>query len=205
MIGLAIFARDPAERGKTRLQLDPTSATELYEAMLADVVGKLAQVRAPLSASLWYAHGIGPDFGLPTRAQKGDGLGARMRHAFATMLATHSAVIIVGSDSPTLPARCIDQAVSALEHHDLVLGPSADGGYYLIGARRVPSFDDVRWSCSTTFADTAAANDGAHALEPWYDVDRPDDLRLLATHLALDPAAAPRTAAAIRRRAEELW
>ena len=194
---LAIFARDPRDRVKTRLGLAPERASRLYAAMLSDVVGKVAALQSAVTPSLWYADALGPDFGLPCHLQRGDQLGARMRHALSTLLATHDAVVIVGTDSPTLPARCIDAAVTSLAAHDLVLGPTADGGYYLIGARRVPSFDDVRWSSRTTYEDTVRANDRAHALEPWYDVDRPEDLRVLGAHLALDPEAAPHTAALI--------
>lgn len=198
MTALAIFARAPSERVKTRLQLPAEQASALYGAMLSDVVDK---TRTYEHASLWYASTMGPDFGLPTHRQRGDDLGARMRFTISTLLATHESVLIVGTDAPTLPRRCIDAALRAVEEHDLVLGPSADGGYYLIGARRTPSFDDVQWSSTTTLRDTVAANDRAFLLEPWYDVDRPDDLRLLATHLRLDPTAAPATSAAL----DSIW
>lgn len=192
MTGLAIFARAPAERVKTRLLLDPKRATRLYAAMLEDVVDTARRVSSELQ--VWYADAIGPDFGLVTHHQRGDDLGARMQHALATLLESHESAILIGSDAPTLPERCIRAAIDALHDHSLVLGPSADGGYYLIGARRVPSFESVRWSTSTTLADTCAANPGAHCVEPWYDVDRPADLTLLSTHLRLDPEAAPVTA-----------
>ena len=193
MTAVAIFARAPEERVKTRLGLAPARATRLYAAMLQDVVATVREVSA--APELWYADALGPDFGLPLRNQRGPDLGARMAHAFEQMLQSHTAAIIVGSDAPTLPARCIDSAVAALRDHDLVLGPSADGGYYLIGARRVPSFAGVRWSSASALADTERANPAARRVEPWYDVDRPEDLSLLAMHLRLDPDAAPATAA----------
>lgn len=188
---LVIYARDPTERVKTRLKLAPDKATELYAAMLHDVVNNLRG----FEPELWYANNIGPDFGLETRAQQGADLGARMANTFDVLLAHHPSVIIVGSDAPTLPPRCVEQAQQALRQHNVVLGPSADGGYYLIGARQAtPSFAAVRWSSSHTLADTLRANADACCIEPWYDVDRPDDLRLLAAHLAEDPSAAPATA-----------
>ncbi len=192
---LVIYARDPSERVKTRLRLSPENATELYAAMLQDVVNNLRG----FDPELWYATNMGPDFGLQTRSQEGVDLGGRMANTFDVLLTQHESVIIVGSDAPTLPQRCVQHAAEALRHHDVVLGPSADGGYYLIGARGVPSFADVRWSSSHTLADTLRANPGAHCIEPWYDVDRPDDLHLLAAHLAEDPSAAPATAAVLNR------
>jgi hypothetical protein len=69
----------------------------------------------------------------------------------------------------------------------------------LVGAGVVPRFDAVRWSSVHALADSLLSNPGAAVLEPWYDVDDVDDLRLLRLELALQPNAAPRTAAMLTR------
>ena len=108
-------------------------------------------------------------------------------------------MVLIGSDSPTLPLRLLHRAFAALENHDAVLGPTPDGGYYVIGFRRgmAVRLAGVRWSTSNALADTLArlleANMRYAILPPWYDVDTSEDLRLLKTHLSLDPEAAPQT------------
>ena len=70
-------------------------------------------------------------------AQRGEGLGERLAGVFATLFAAGAAAVVaVNSDSPALPPEYLAQAFRELSSHDLVLGPAADGGYYLIGAGR---------------------------------------------------------------------
>ncbi len=129
---------------------------------------------------------------------QGDGdLGARMARAIATHVAT-GPVVIIGSDAPTLPRAHVHEALDALMACDVVIGPSDDGGYYLIGARvAVPElFADVRWSTPAVLATTLERLAGrAHALlPPWHDVDSADDLERLKRELAtLSPSVAPAT------------
>lgn len=89
------------------------------------------------------------------RVPQGDGdLGARMLRAL-NRASPGAPVIVVGSDIPELDARHIRQALAALARHDLVFGPSLDGGFYLVGARVPPAaglFADVTWSAPTTLA-----------------------------------------------------
>lgn len=196
-IAVAVFTKVPvAGRVKTRLQpvLGPEGACALHRAMLRDTLDKLA--RTPFAVELWVDEGRWPDAGLPTFVQRGGDLGERMAAAFAAMLERADAAIIVGSDAPTLPLRCLHAAAAHLRRSDAVLGPACDGGYYLIGAREVPRFEAVRWSTRHALRDTERTLD-ARRLEPWYDVDRPDDLRLLRTHLRMQPRAAPHTARAL--------
>ncbi len=192
-IAVAVFAKVPVPgRVKTRLQpaLGADRACALYRAMLHDTLDKLAQTS--FAVELWVAGGMGPRRGLPTFAQRGSDLGERMAGAFAAMLGRADAALIVGSDVPTLPLRCLHAAAAHLRRGDAVLGPASDGGYYLIGAREVPSFEAVRWSTCHALADTERTL-RARRIEPWYDVDRPDDLRLLHAHLSLQPSDAPHT------------
>ncbi|MCA9578536.1 MAG: DUF2064 domain-containing protein [Polyangiales bacterium] len=92
----------------------------------------------------------------------------------------------------------LQRPASGLHLPELCFVPVADGGYVVVGARGAPpSFEDVRMGTRHALADTLRVNAGrAHVrLPPWYDVDRPADLRLLRLHVRLDPRVAPHTAA----------
>jgi glycosyltransferase A (GT-A) superfamily protein (DUF2064 family) len=110
-------------------------------------------------------------------------------------------VVIVGSDSPSLPADRLRTAVHLLRSGgvDGVIGPSEDGGYYLLGLH-VPCpelFVGVAWSTERVLAETleraARAGRRLAVLAPWYDVDTMADLRRLAAELRVTEAGAPRT------------
>ena len=97
--------------------------------------------------------------------------------------------MLIGSDSPTLPADYIQQAFERLQQHDAVLGPTEDGGYYLIGIRDAvpPVFDGVQWGSPQVWRQTV---DRLHeskvrfaTLPTWYDVDVLDDLERLQAEL----------------------
>jgi rSAM/selenodomain-associated transferase 1 len=118
--------------------------------------------------------------------QIGDDLGSRMNQAFETLFAqgyTHG--LIVGTDTPSLPLERFQQALAALESHDLVLGPALDGGYYLIGLNRpIPGlFTEIPWSTEQVLALTqekaGALGLKTALLAPWRDVDTIDDLQAL--------------------------
>ncbi|MGF1469408.1 MAG: TIGR04282 family arsenosugar biosynthesis glycosyltransferase [Sandaracinaceae bacterium] len=211
-VELAIFAKAPTPgRVKTRLapRLGDDGAAALYAAFLRDVVAKAA---GRLPYRLWAADG--PDLeglealglgGLPPRVQLGGTLGRRMAEALDAGLAAAPRSLLVGSDLPTLPASYLERARDALARADVVLGPAADGGYYLIGTRTrgLDLEGPIRWSSPFALRDTVRAlraqGRSVTLVGPWYDVDRPEDLRLLDLHLTLDPGAAPRTARERRR------
>ena len=118
-------------------------------------------------------------------------LGARMMAAFESTLAAHSRVLLVGSDCPALTARHLRQAERALrEGADAVLGPCEDGGYALIGLKRVDAklFEGITWGGESVAADTRARLAGVgwrwQELETLWDVDRPEDYaRLMSSGL----------------------
>ncbi len=214
---LAVFARAPvAGQAKTRLipALGAAGAARLYAAFLADTLETAARVAADgrVAVALWVAGAVddaalravpGTD-GLPRRAQPGVSLGARMRAALDAGVAAHGRALVVGGDASLLPAATLHAAAAALDEADLVLVPASDGGYVLVGARApLPPavFAEARFSTRHALADTlaGAARAGLRAacVAPWYDVDTPDDLRLLRLHLALAPGAAPHTARAL--------
>ncbi|MGD8862387.1 MAG: TIGR04282 family arsenosugar biosynthesis glycosyltransferase [Myxococcales bacterium] len=210
---LQLFARPPIP-GRTKTRLSPAVGAEgaaaLYAAFIRDTCATVARAGG-FDASLWVAgepdHPALQRHGLPRRAQRGDDLGERMHGALREGLAVADAALVLGTDLPTLPSGHLRRAARALRKADVVLGPAADGGYYLIGVRGRASrslpvlFSGVRWSSSHVLADTldlsARAGLRVATVGPWYDVDGPEDLALLRLHLSLDPTLAPATRAAL--------
>jgi rSAM/selenodomain-associated transferase 1 len=138
--------------------------------------------------------------------QPSDGLGAALAYAFEQHFAAgFSCVTLIGSDNPTLPAEPIVEAVAALQScHDMAIGPTADGGYYLIGMRQphLGLFERIDWSTPRVYAQTLTRADElglrVHPVREWYDVDEAADLERLERDLSKGPATlAPKTRAAL--------
>jgi len=133
---------------------------------------------------------------------QGDGdLGVRMVGALQRALETHEAAIVIGSDIPGVPRTALDQARTALKFADVVIGPSEDGGYYLIGFRAACPQDalaGVEWSTPHTRADTQSRlrSLGLSVVKvtPWFDVDEVVDLHHLRQLGDRLRRAAPETA-----------
>lgn len=208
-VGLAVMAKAPrAGAVKTRLcpPLRPPEAAELARCFLLDAVdrvGAVAGTRPVLAYAPPEARGefesLAPGFAL--LLQQGADLGARQSRLLAEVLALgHEAALVMGTDVPTLPRECLDEAVSLVmaPDVDLVLGPTDDGGYYLVGLR-VPCpalFDDMPWSTSAVLSRTVerAQRLGLRVacLPAWFDVDTKADLDRLAADLAETPGREPR-------------
>ncbi len=185
---LVIMVRAPRlGAGKRRLARDlgALAAWRFQRAMLTRVLRRLA--RDPRWTT-WLA--VTPDraacpaarWGTRARVipQGAGGLGARMARLLREP--PPGPVVVVGSDIPDLDAGHVAQAFRALGRHDWVFGPAADGGYWLVGARRRRApwrpFDAVRWSSHHALADSLANLEGARIalLEELHDVDRGEDL-----------------------------
>ena len=114
-------------------------------------------------------------------------------------------MVLIGSDNPTLPQSLIEQACAALDADDLCIGPSADGGYYLIGLREphLGVFDAIEWSTSRVYGQTLARAERlglrVASLPEWYDVDEPSDLVRLQRAGRAPETVAPHTRAALQR------
>jgi hypothetical protein len=207
---LAVFVRPPtAGKVKTRLAglFGDRGAAELYHAFVEDTLRLCSRVRAAgrVDVTLW---SDGPEdeivsdwarrLDVPTRLQPEGDLGVKLGAAFDEGLRRYERVVIIGSDTPTLPIGLIVAALDSLENAPIVLGPANDGGYYAIGASHSvrPSFERVRWSTPDALQDTMTANVDRNVaiLAPWYDIDEPEDLGILRAHLSVDPTAAPATA-----------
>lgn len=194
-----LFAKKPAPGAvKTRLQshLSAHDAARLYEALLLDCATALHATTAAVKVVAFapayaedalrtlltpigtfeYVPQIGADLG-----QRMEGL---MQWAFARGV---ERVVLVGSDSPSLPAAYIDEGLALLRGKEVVLGPSTDGGYYLVGRRKGESriFQDVAWSTEMVLEQTLAhlGTQTLGLLPPWYDVDTPADAGFLKVHL----------------------
>jgi uncharacterized protein len=137
-------------------------------------------------------------YGIVLAPQAPGDLGARMLAAFESTLAVHGRVLLVGSDCPALTARHLRQAERALrDGADAVLTPCEDGGYALVGLRRVDAklFEGVAWSTGDVMAQTRARLQQLdwtwRELETLWDVDRPEDYtRLMESGLLADRRAA---------------
>jgi len=134
------------------------------------------------------------------RQSTGD-LGCRMRDHFAAAFQKDAdAVVLIGSDTPTLPLELIEQAFDLLAEYRVVLGPSSDGGYYLVGASGgvPPIFSGISWSSPHVWSETIGLLDKAGlsfgTLPEWYDVDDQSTLNRLykelkETHRSSPPLA----------------
>jgi hypothetical protein len=186
-----LFLKYP-ERGavKTRLasSLGDDLTYELYLCFLTDISVMTRQIKAETIIVYSGPEGLSfPDFpGVQCLHQRGNNIGRRMYNAFADVLARgYERCVLIGSDSPDLPAKIVNDAFDKLDLADTVLGPSADGGYYLIGCQRqglCPSiFNGINWSTSEVFMETVKRIDKAglkYVLLPRSsDIDEPDDLR----------------------------
>lgn len=202
--GLIIFARAPVPgKVKTRLARDVGEqvATELYGAMLDDVL-EMAALLDDVRLLVFWADGSYPHFpGIPRLEmfeQSGEDLGQRMANAFRTAFEEGiDACCIIGSDLPDLPLEYVRKAFRMLEENriDAVFGPSSDGGYYLLGMRRLwpELFENVPWSTSlvleTSLKHARASELTVDLLPVWHDIDTIDDLK----QLALFPGKSSRT------------
>lgn len=213
---LFIFAKEPEKgRVKTRLAgyLGEEASLVLYKAFIQDTIDIVRRVQAEEKVLAYEAGSDEPVY-LRERAegfnfyhQNGKDLGERMGNAFRYARDRgFGRTVIIGSDAPTLPAELIDEAFRKLRSNDLVLGPSRDGGYYLIGARGwCPAlFDNVVWSSDhvlgTTVYNAEKANHKVQLLDPWYDIDTPDDLDRLREELTKRSDAARNTRKALYER-----
>ena len=207
---LVIMAKAPRPgEVKTRLAygLSPAAVTALYCCLLEDTLAlarSLSSVEVAIMCPDSDVNELAQLAGTRARVvgQKGEGLVAGLTSVFAQFADAHQRRIIAfNSDSPHLPRSVLEDAFETLAAHDLVIGPTHDGGYYLVGAK--------------AFHPTLFAGDGmgtSSALEKllarartlglsvgfadrFYDIDIGDDLNRLAQELRLAPARAPRTAA----------
>jgi hypothetical protein len=191
-----VFARAPAP-GTVKTRLIATLGAEGAAALHARLVKRtLAMARAAALGAI-ELHGTpamddpffrfcAGHYSATLVAQAGADLGARMLAAFESALGRHPRVLLIGADCPALTARHLRQADRALrDGADAVLAPCEDGGYALIGLRRLDPrlFEDVAWGGEAVMAQTRARLTALawrwRELETLWDVDRPEDYQRL--------------------------
>jgi len=192
--GLIVFAREPLPGSvKTRLaaSIGNHAAVELYETMVQDVLKTARQLCDVETIVFWDCEKeslpvLSEKYSCNSRCQIAGNLGQRMQAAFAEMFADGCDLCcIIGSDAPDLPLPYILEAYRLLEapHTDVVLGPSKDGGYYLLGLRHVweQLFVNIPWStsavCERTLTATRDSALTAVLLPEWQDIDTLEDLQ----------------------------
>jgi rSAM/selenodomain-associated transferase 1 len=210
---LIVFAKPPVPgEVKTRLTpaLTPADAAHLYEAFLRDALAQYTELDVDVRLYWAASTDAGPDDLVPdsvaVRFQKGANLGERMRNAFRETLQDGAErAVIIGTDHPTLPTRFIEQAFAALcDPESITIGPSADGGYYLLGMNAFypQLFAGMHYSHDEVFSETlkrAGRTDAQIVVLPrWYDVDTPLALRRCLDDLDAEATAAPHTRRALQ-------
>ncbi|NJK40371.1 MAG: glycosyltransferase [Acaryochloridaceae cyanobacterium SU_2_1] len=199
-ICLLLFVKSPIPgQVKTRLarSIGLMAATALYQCFTQDIllITQTLSVDqlifyAPATDSKGVEAWLGPQY--VYHPQQGQDLGARMAHAFTHCFELgYSGVLIIGSDSPDLPAAYLEEGLRALSDQQVVVGASEDGGYYTLGFTAenfTPQvFEGIAWSTSRVYQQTLhelkEQQRSIHALPPWYDVDTLTDLRQLYQRL----------------------
>jgi hypothetical protein len=188
---LIVFLRSPVSgRVKTRIAkvLGDEFTLGLYHAFLADLAAVCRRVPARTVAACDGPEGETPEAfsGSPCLVQRGHDMGERMFNAFADVFAMgFERAALIGSDLPDLPPERILGAFERLADADVVLGPAADGGYYLMGCRRnsllLSLFSGMSWGGASVCADTIRRIEQAGLrpalVEPWRDIDTCEDLK----------------------------
>jgi rSAM/selenodomain-associated transferase 1 len=206
---LVIMAKAPRPGAvKTRLtpSLSPEAVTAFYCCLLDDTLALARSlgdvevaIMCPESDVNELARLAGKEVSVV--AQKGEGLAAGLTSVFAHFAEGHQRrTIAFNSDSPHLPRSVLEDAFTNLVAHDVIVGPTDDGGYYLVGAKASYPALFARDGMGTSSALERLLS-SAQALElsvgfsdPFYDIDVADDLTRLAAELRLAPIRAPRTA-----------
>ena len=203
-VALGVMTRAPSGSGKTRLasEIPERRLVGLREALLRDTLA-VAAAAADAEMFVFFTPADGEseiaalvDRPLPMVAQAGGDLGGRMAVALGHMLGSGEYVgaMLVGSDVPLLSAEHISEAAELLRKHDgVVVGPSDDGGYYLIGMTTLQKglFEGIAWGTDAVLDETLRAADRLgveiRMIRGDYDVDTIDDLRRLERDLGLLP------------------
>lgn len=206
---LVIMAKAPKSgMVKTRLaqNLPLSAVTELYRCLLNDTIAlacSLQNVEVAIVCPAADVSDLEQIAGNAARvvAQDGEGLAAGLTSVFAHFTVGDRRVIAFNSDSPHLPASVLQNAFAILSAHDVVVGPTHDGGYYLVGARAAhPGLFSGEGMGTGSALDSLLAHARERQLsveltEPFFDVDVQADLSRLADELSSAPERAPRTAA----------
>ena len=188
MNGIIVFVKNP-ELGKVKTRLAATlgdeKALKIYNKLVGytkDVLSQLSNVKRYIYYSSFVVkQDIWDNHQFEKRTQSTGGLGDRITTALKETFETCNPIIIIGSDCPQLTPLHIKDAFEQLKTHNIVIGPSHDGGYYLLGMDKYypQLFQDINWSTSTVFQETVLKatnlNLGVDELETLSDIDYEED------------------------------
>ncbi len=190
---LILFFKHP-EPGKVKTRIassfGETFALELYASFLKDTLAMSKSVEADKIIATDVhgevpAHLLDMGTGYRTIRQKGEDIGFRMLNAFLQIFDMgYQRAVLIGGDSPDLPAEFIQKALDSLFTHDAAIGKSVDGGYYLIGLKKETCTEDffsgISWSTPLVFKTTLdkmiRSGKSIYLLPEWRDIDEKDDL-----------------------------
>jgi rSAM/selenodomain-associated transferase 1 len=211
---LVIMAKAPRSGAvKTRLSttFSPQAATDFYRCLLSDTLALAQSLRdvdvaimSPPSDAAELTQLAGDS--ATVVAQQGEGLVAGLTSVFAHFANGHQRrVIAFNSDSPHLPPHVLESAFAMLSEHDVVVGPTRDGGYFLVGAKAFhPALFmgdgmGTNGALERLISNVRTLGLSVAFADPFYDIDVADDLARLSAELRAAPGRAPRTADWIRR------
>jgi rSAM/selenodomain-associated transferase 1 len=202
---LVIMARYPEEGAvKTRLARDlgPQMTHRLYRAFIDDLAEKFGSLPRPL---IWYYIPESSPFPqlfshqFACRPQSGSSLQERMLRIFEDLFPEGcKKVVVIGADVPHIPVEAVDEAFVMLNTADVVLRPSDDGGYHLVGLKTVRDlFAGITMGTDRVLRDTieraASMRLSVHCLAPSFDIDTSEDVKRLRQFLAETNDPLPRT------------
>lgn len=194
---IIFFVKYP-EKGKVKTRLakimGDNITVELYKNFVLDLISTIKNAESaelniffsPANKKEKFIQWLGKNY--IYKQQVGNDLGEKMKNAFVEVFKDYyKKVVIIGSDSPDLDSDIFNKAFSSLSRNDVVIGPSFDGGYYLIGFNKETFlsniFDGIKWSRDRVFEDTMnilkIRKYKVSVLEKCHDVDTIDDLNLL--------------------------
>lgn len=193
---LITFVKYP-EKGKVKSRLvlgdDDGHVADLYHCFIEDLLERVSSsdyrfliAFDPPEKEKDFAELFGKDFSY--MPQTGADLGGRMHNAFTSCFAKNfRSVVLIGSDSPDLPREIIEESFESLKSCQAVIGPTYDGGYYLIGFSKDSFsevfFENMAWSTDSVYAETIKRFEqegiSFHVLPRWRDIDTVNDLKAL--------------------------
>jgi uncharacterized protein len=185
---IIIFTRNP-ELGKVKTRLAKTigkeSALNIYRFLLNNTEKTIRNINC--NKAIYYTsevkhNDIWDETIYQKHLQKGEDLGEKMQNAFKNAFSKdYNKAVIIGSDLFDLQPRHIEDAFNKLDNNDVVIGPAQDGGYYLLGIKKVHSqiFINKKWGASTVFQYTIndLQNENVFLLEELNDIDIYDDIK----------------------------
>ena len=197
---LIVFVKAPVQgKVKTRLQpcIAPERIVEIYKSFMNEILAKCARLKG-ISKYMGctptknddFLKTMGKTYRMRLFAQRGKDLRERIFNAFRDHFKKgYTEVVLIGSDSPTIPVDYIEMAFTELKKNDFVVGPCFDQGLYLIGARKKKVdeiFSNIRLDTGedvNTILRIMNSMDIRFSMLPfWYDIDTIDDLRFLENH-----------------------